>query len=252
MKKVLIPLPKLGFDPSEAAIPWLLMTQAGFEVTFITPDGSVSAPDPRMLHGHNLGLLKPVLAARQEAAKACKQMLVSSDFTSPLSYDAINSSDYDALLLPGGHDKTVKDYLESTVLQQIVVDFFKDEKPVAGVCHGILVAARSIDPETGKSVLYDYQTTALLKSQELLGYNLTRLWLGDYYLTYPETTVEDEVKACLKDESQFHQGPFAVLRDTPEKLTRGFIVKDRHYISARWPGDIYNLSFEFIDMIRSA
>ncbi|WP_435273783.1 hypothetical protein ACMAZF_10360 [Psychrobium sp. nBUS_13] len=40
-----------------------------------------------------------------------------------------------------------------------------------------------------------------------------------------------------------------MFRDTPNKLSRGFIVKDRNYVSARWPGDIYNLSFEFRDMI---
>lgn len=252
MVKVLIPLPKLGFDPSEAAIPWLLMTQAGFDITFITPDGSVSAPDPRMLYGHDLGIFRSILAARQDAVDACQQMLTSDAFNQPKAYTDINSDNFDALLLPGGHDKTVKDYLESDVLQNIVVAFFNHKKPVAGVCHGMLVAARAIDPSTGHSVLYDYQTTALLKSQELLGYAITRLWLGDYYLTYPETTVEDEVKACLKDPKQFHHGPFAVLRDTPSKLPRGFVVKDRHFLSARWPGDIYNLSFGFIDLIRQS
>jgi protease I len=32
-------------------------------------------------------------------------------------------------------------------------------------------------------------------------------------------------------------------------LSRGFIVKDRNYLSARWPGDIYNFSLKFIDML---
>lgn len=249
MKNVLVPLPCLGFDPSEAAIPWKILSHAGIKLTFITPDGNQSAPDPRMLNGTNLGIFRSILAARQDAVDACIEMQQCEEFKRPQPYNEVNADDFDALLLPGGHDKTVKDYLESPILQQLVVKFFNQSKPVAAVCHGVLVAARSIDPATKQSVIYDYQTTALLKSQEMAGYHLTCLWLGDYYLTYPETTVEEEVKACLKSPSNFYQGKFALFRDTPDKLARGFIVKDRNYLSARWPGDIYNLSFEFRDMI---
>jgi len=251
MKKVLIPLPKFGFDPTEAAVPWLLFTDAGFEVSFITPDGQISQADPRMLNGTDLCVFKPILAARQDAVIACKKMMLSDSFRRPLSYQQANEADFDALLLPGGHDKGVKEYLESALLQSLVVDFFKAEKPVAAICHGVVLLARSIDPATGHSVIHRYKTTALLKSQELLGYNLTRLWLGDYYLTYPKITVEDEVTAALVDKNHFYSGPLALLRDSPKKLARGFIVKDRHYVSARWPGDTYNLTFEFIMMINS-
>lgn len=248
MKKVLIPLAQVGFDPSEAAIPWLLLSQAGFDVTFATPDGSVSSPDPRMLHGTNLGIWRGVLAARQDAVSACFAMRSSEEFVNPISYQQASTQDFDGLILPGGHDKSVKDYLESSILQDIVVDFFVQEKPVAAVCHGVVVAARSIDPRTGKSVIHQYQTTSLLKSQELLGYNLTRWWLGDYYLTYPGLTVEDEVTAALAQSTNFHSGPFAILRDTADNLSRGFIVEDRHYISARWPGDVYRMSDAFMKL----
>jgi len=86
-----------------------------------------------------------------------------------------------------------------------------------------------------------------LRIQELLGYQLTRLWLKDYYLTYPEITVEDEVKSVLSDDSNFLKGSLPVFRD--DYMKRGFIVKDRNYLSARWPGDVYNFSLEFVEMI---
>jgi len=57
---------------------------------------------------------------------------------------------FDALYLPGGHDKGVREYLESNLIQYLVVDFFVSEKPVAAICHGVIVAARSADPNTGK------------------------------------------------------------------------------------------------------
>jgi protease I len=47
----------------------------------------------------------------------------SAAFLSPQSYQDVNEADFDALLLPGGHDKGVKEYLESPVLQRLVADF---------------------------------------------------------------------------------------------------------------------------------
>ncbi len=248
-KKILIPIPSNGFDPSETAIPWKILSENNFEIVFITPNGNKAIADNIMLTGEKLGIFKSVLAARKDAVDAYYEMEVSEAFENPLKYADVKEKDFDAIILPGGHDKSVKEYLESEILQNVVADFFISNKPVAAICHGVVLAARSINPDTSKSVLYNYKTTSLLKSQELLGYNMTRLWLGDYYLTYPEITVEDEVNSVLSNPDNFQQGPTPILRDNFEHLSRGFIVKDRNYISARWPGDVYNFSLEFMKMI---
>jgi putative intracellular protease/amidase len=244
-------MPSYGVDPSEIAIPWKFLKAKDYKITFITPDGSQGVPDSAMLNGDNLGIWKPLLRARYDAVDACRDMEYSEDFKSPLKYDAVEAGDFDALLLPGGHDKRVREYLESAILQNHVVNFFKQQKPVAAVCHGVVLAARSINAETGKSVVYGYKTTSLLKSQELAAYNMTRLWLKDYYLTYPGLTVEDEVTAALSSPGDYMAGPMPILRDDLKHLNRGFTVKDRNYLSARWPGDIYNFSLEFVKMIEA-
>lgn len=249
MSKVLIPVPSSGFDPSEVAIPWKLLRQERHEVVFATPDGQKASPDTCMLTGEGLGIWRYVLAARKDAADACMQMDSDSAFRNPLKYSELAEADFDAILLPGGHDKKVKEYLESTLLQQLVAEFFAAQKPVAAICHGVVLVARSKNRETEKSVIHNYKTTALLKSQERLGYNMTRLWMQDYYLTYPDKTVEEEVRTALSDENNFLKGPKPILRDSPEKLGRGFVVKDRNYMSARWPGDVYNLSLAFMGML---
>ncbi len=249
MSKVLIPVPSSGFDPSEVAIPWKLLRQERHEVVFATPDGQKASPDTCMLTGAGLGIWRYVLAARKDAADACMQMDSDSAFRNPLKYSELAEADFDAILLPGGHDKKVKEYLESTLLQQLVAEFFAAQKPVAAICHGVVLVARSKNRETEKSVIHNYKTTALLKSQERLGYNMTRLWMQDYYLTYPDKTVEEEVRTALSDENNFLKGPKPILRDSPEKLGRGFVVKDRNYMSARWPGDVYNLSLAFMGML---
>ena len=249
-KKIVIPLPSSGFDPTEVAIPWKILTVNNVAVYFTTPEGKMAAADKRMLTGDGLGIWKKLLRARKDATDAYYEMEKNESFKNPIPYAGSEEKQFDALLLPGGHDKAVREYLESKTLQQKVVDFFKAKKPVAAICHGAVLAARSINPENNKSVIYDYQTTALLKSQELSAYTMTRLWLYDYYLTYPGNTVEDEVKAALSNTNQFIKGPFPLFRDGLQHLQRGFFVRDRNYLSARWPGDAYVFSLEFVKMLR--
>ncbi len=250
IKRVLIPIPSYGCDPSEVAIPWKILSENNIEVVFATPTGEKAKSDEIMLTGKGLGILKSVLQARKDAVAAYYEMEKTDSFCNPISYDDIKESNFDALFLPGGHDKRVKEYLESEILQNTVVDFFIANKSVGAICHGVVLAVRSINPSTGKAVIYNYKTTALLKSQEMLAYNVTKYKLKDYYLTYPGITVEDEVKSVLSDSNNFLKGPTPLLRDSNEHLKRGFIVVDRNYISARWPGDVYNISFAFIRMVQ--
>lgn len=248
-KTILVPLPSYGFDPTEAAIPWKALTENGHKIVFASPDGRKPGADSIMLTGKGLGLWKPVLQARKDAVEAYSGMAQCEAFCKPLRYAEISEHNFDALLLPGGHDKGVKEYLESAVLQRTVVNFFNADRVVAAICHGVVLVARSIDPITKRSVLYNYKTTALLASQELTAFNMTRLWLNDYYLTYPGITVEQEVKEALTNHSNFLKGPTPMQRDDLKHLNRGFIVKDRNYLSARWPGDAYRFSLEFVVML---
>ena len=249
MSKVLLPIPSYGFDPTEVAIPWKLLSQKNIDVVFATPDGNKASPDNCMLTGERLGIWKSALRARQDAVAACYEMESDASFCEPMKYADLDADQFNAIFLPGGHDKRVKEFLESSILQQTVADFFAAQKPVAAICHGVVLAARSTNRETGKSVIFDYKTTALLKSQERLAYNMTRLWLKDYYLTYPEIPVEDEVRSVLSHRHNFLTGPKPILRDSIDHLERGFVVRDRNYLSARWPGDVYNISLRFAEML---
>jgi protease I len=239
MPTILMPLPSRGFDPSETGIPWRVLSDLGHRIVFATPDAQPGAADSRMLTGKGLGLLAPLLKADQNGRNAHDAMAASSEFRSPLHYEAIAGLSFDALLLPGGHAKEMRPYLESALLQRVVVDCFARDKPVGAICHGVVLVARSKAP-TGMSVLHGLKTTALLRSQELLAWNLTRLYLGDYYRTYP-MTVEDEVKAALAQPNDFQSGPPSIFRDTPAR-PNGFTVIEGKYVSARWPGDAHGFS----------
>ncbi|TGN18228.1 type 1 glutamine amidotransferase domain-containing protein [Leptospira idonii] len=245
---ILIPLPHTDFDPSEAALPWKLLSKEGFRFQFATPDGKKASADDRMLTGRGLGVFKNSFMARQDAIDAYSEMESSSVFSNPIPYSEIKEQDYQALLLPGGHAQGMRPYLESEKLQNSVVSFFASNKPVAAICHGVLLAARSIDPKTNRSVLYEKNTTSLLKVQEQIAYYSTRLWLGEYYRTY-SITVQDEVMSFLKDKNQFKTGGSLSARDSKEDIKVGFTVKDGNYLSARWPGDAYQFAETFRSML---
>jgi protease I len=244
-----MPIPSYGFDPTEVAIPWKLLSENGFKITFATPNGKKGIGDKIMISGEGLGVFKNLLKARKDAVTAYHLMLKSIEFNNPIRYDEIQECKFDSIYLAGGHDKGVKEYLESPILQNIIPLFFNNNKKVGAICHGVLLLARSINKKTSKSVIYEYKTTSLLKSQELLAYNLTKFWLKDYYLTYPKTTVEDEVISVLKNKSQYLHGPKPIFRDTLNNTKHGFVTIDRNYISARWPGDIYSFTLSYIKLL---
>jgi len=246
--KILIPLPRFDFDPTEVAIPWALVTKAGHEVRFSTPDGKPGEADPRMTTGEGLGILKRPLMADQLALKAYRDLVNDPAFHEPASYAELAPDDIDGMILPGGHAPGMKEYLESETLQRLVCEIFESGKPTGAICHGVLLAARCISNKTGRSILHGRKTTALTKALELSGWALTCLWLGDYYRTYP-VTVQEEVTAALAAPDDFVPGPKPVLRDRPGKLSRGFVVRDGNYISARWPGDAHRFATAFIQLL---
>ena len=244
---IVILLPSGGFDPSECAVPWRAVVRAGYDVQFATPDGSVSAAD-RRLTDDGFSVLNPVLMTKPDGLAAYAEMIASPAFQSPVAHADVQLSQGDALLIPGGHEKGVRTLMESAAAQGVAVDAFRRDLPVGAVCHGVLLLARSIDPSTGRSVLHGRRTTALTKRLELSGWWLTRARLGDYYRTY-DTTVEEDVVGALASPSDFDAGPALSRRDSAEHPDRGFTVRDGHYLSARWPGDVYRFATEFVQLV---
>ena len=186
------------------------------------------------------------LGAEPEPCAFYSELERTDEFRHPLAWNAVEVTAYDGLLLPGGHAPGMRQYLGSTSLQARVAAFFALERPVGAICHGVLLAARSTDPSTGKSVLYDSITTCLTKYQERTAYLLTCWKLGRYYRTYP-AYVEDEVKTALRDPvRQFRRGPIVfTARDTQTDSRPAFVVIDDNYVSARWPGDAYTFTRAF-------
>lgn len=236
MSRILVPLPDCDFDTTEVSVPWKILSAMGHEIVFATEHGEKPACDPLLLKGVLFGQL----GAEPEPKKFYGELERDPKFEKPISWESIEPKDFDALILPGGHAPGMRQYLGSDVLQGKISSFWKLARPVAAICHGVLVLARSKNADTGKSVLAQSKTTCLPKYMERTAYFLTAWKLGKYYRTYPEY-VEDEVKAALDDPgSQFVLGPKNLTtKGTADDDSAAFVVEDDRYVSARWPGDAY-------------
>ena len=255
MATVLVPLPRIDFDPTEAGVPWRVLTAAGHAFVFATPDAAPAQADPRMLKGTDLGLLAPMLRAQGNAVADHDRMAQSPAYRTPIAWsdiaDGLAAQRFDALLLPGGHAPGMREYLESPLLQAAVAAFFERDLLVGAICHGTVLAARSRvtrGDNIGRSVLYGRRTTGLTRQLEMLAWRLTRHRLGDYYRTYPQS-VQDEVTAALRSPLDFLTGTPALLRDSDRLQRVGFTVRDGRYLSARWPGDAHRFAHELVAML---
>jgi putative intracellular protease/amidase len=284
MATVLLPVPALDFDPTEVAVSWGVLTSQGHDVVFATPEGRPALADELMVTGRGLDpwgmvpVLRDVpvvgraLRANADGRRAYAALQIDGGFRAPLRWDEVRGRDFAGLLLPGGHRaRGMRAYLESPVLQQVVADFFAGDKPVAAVCHGVLLAARSSDPSTGKSVLHGRRTTALTWRLERMAWSVarrTRFWDPTYYRTYSEEpgqpegymSVQQEVTRALARPEDFVDVPpdaaadyrlktSGRARDSATDSRPAWVVRDGSYTSARWPGDVHTFARVFADQL---
>lgn len=276
MGTVLIPIPDRDFDPTEVAVSWRVLTRDGHRVVFATESGAPGVADDIMVTGRGLDLwsalplvgavplLGLALRANKDGRSAYRDMVASAEYRHPVSWSRAGLDGVDALLLPGGHRaRGMRSYVDSDALHRLVVDAFARGLIVAAICHGVLLAARSIDPATGRSVLYGRKTTALTWAMERTAWNLTRLtrfWDRNYYRTYTEEpgqpagymSVQSEVTRALKDPADFCDVELGsphrwlkssgMARDTATDPRPAFVVDDGDYVSARWPGDTHTFA----------
>lgn len=283
MGTVLIPIPDRDFDPTEVAVSWRVLTDNRHQVIFATESGRLGVADDIMLTGRGLDLWSRVpglgaikivgriLRADKHGRRAYQEMRRSPAFQNPITWEEAGLDGIDALLLPGGHRaRGMRSYIESETLQRLVVHAFKQKVIVAAICHGVLLAARSIDSHTGRSALYGHRTTALTWTLERSAWRLTRItrfWDRDYYRTYTEEagqsegfmSVQAEVTRSLRDPKDFCDVPrvtphrwiktSGLLRDSPTDARPAFVVDDGNYLSARWPGDTHTFAATLVQKL---
>src|SRR4029078_9372219 len=181
--------------------------------------------------------------------------LASPEYRQPTAWADTDLEDVGGLLLPGGHRaRGMRSYIESDVLQRLDAEAFRLKMVVAAICHGVLLAARTVDPATGRSVLYGRKTTALTWELERRAWRIsrvTRFWDPDYYRTYVEKpgdpigymSVQAEATRALQSSDDFRDVAVGstdwrlkksgMMGDSVSNARPAFVVDDGGYVSAR-------------------
>jgi len=236
-KRVVIALATADFDPTEAAVPWKVLSDAGHEVLFATADGQPGACDPLMLDG---GVVFGQIRATDANAAIYREMAATSAFAAPIRFADISLEAHDLLILPGGHAPGMRQYLEDADLQAAVAAFLAADRPLGSICHGAVVLARSKAAD-GSPAIAGRTITGLPKSMEVGAWLLTCTYMGSYFRTYPEW-VQDEVRAALGD-GRFETGPLIPAYGNP------FTVRDGNLVTARWPGDAQAFAEALLELL---
>lgn len=255
-----------GYDPTEVCIPFTVFKDAGFSVTIATENGATPQLDKMMLEG----VTGAMLGASAEVKKLCRSLTDEQCFKQPVAWSHADFSidDFDLVFLPGGHEKGVRQLIDSEIIHKHLATFFPKtlraqggRKTVAAICHGVQVLAFTPSPSSlnqsfpidkngsinlkadFKSIIHSCATTALPAQLETFITHATRPFLGDYYKTYGAETpnVEDYVGHGLDDpDRRFQQGPSWY----SPWLSQPFVVVDEQYryLSGRFPPDARRLA----------
>ncbi|KAK7757507.1 hypothetical protein SLS62_000522 [Diatrype stigma] len=246
--KVVFLMADYGHDPTETAVPYTMFKGTNYEIKFATETGKAPRCDKKMLEGFT----QKLLGAKKDVVALYKKMAASDEMRHPLAWSdpAFSLDPFDVVVLPGGHDKAMRQIIESAALHRHLLAYFPQtrkpagRKVVAAICHGVLVLANARDGE-GRSVIRDCLTTTLPAKMEQAAYWGTRAFLGDYYKTYGAGSedVEHSVTKALGHPAQFKSS----LNPGP------FVVEDEkyNYISARYPGDAQLFAEEIVKLLES-
>lgn len=113
---------KTGYYLGEVSHPWAVLTQAGYEIDFVSPKGGNPS-----YYGDNPedSINQQFLADKKYQAKIQNTMKPSE----------VNPSDYQAILYAGGHG-TMWDFADNEELAKIAQKIYENNGIVSAVCHG--------------------------------------------------------------------------------------------------------------------
>jgi putative intracellular protease/amidase len=119
-----------GYWPEELAVPHEVFAKAGLDITVATPGAVRPVPD-------EAGFSAAMNGGSEEPGQRFRTYLASIEeqLRSPEDLDDISADDFDLVFVPGGHGP-MEDLASSPAFGALVVEFTRQSKPVAAVCHG--------------------------------------------------------------------------------------------------------------------
>lgn len=137
---------KTGFWTEELAAPYYALSDKGVEIILASPKGGLPPIDPKS---------EDPSSQTDATRRMDKDIVLQDKLKNTYKLTDVKSEDFDAVFYPGGHGP-LWDLAEDEISQQLIVDFYSNDKPIAFVCHapGVLKDVK-IDGEyliNGKNV----------------------------------------------------------------------------------------------------
>lgn len=146
---------KTGFWIEEFAAPYYLLKDKGVQITLASPEGGRPPIDPKSASPD----FQTPATERFNNDKEAQQVLSET-----LKLAKVDQADYDAVFYPGGHGP-LWDLAENTDSIALIESFYKNNKPVAAVCHapGIFKHTKNAN---GKPLVEGKKVTGFTNSEE--------------------------------------------------------------------------------------
>ncbi|WP_304197220.1 type 1 glutamine amidotransferase domain-containing protein [Flavobacterium alvei] len=141
---------KTGFWIEEFAAPYYLLKDKGIQITIASPNGGQPPIDPKSASPD----FQTPATVRFNGDQETKDILSKT-----LQLTTVNPADYDAVFYPGGHGP-LWDLAEDKNSIGLIEAFYKNNKPVAAVCHapGVFKHTKNAD------------STPLVKGKKVTGF----------------------------------------------------------------------------------
>ena len=116
---------KTGFWIEEFAAPYYELADQGVEITIASPEGGQPPIDPRSADPSS---------ATEDTKRFDNDKALQEKLANTVKLATVDQADYDAVFYPGGHGP-LWDLASSEDSQALIASFYKNNKPVAFVCH---------------------------------------------------------------------------------------------------------------------
>ena len=146
---------KTGFWIEEFAAPYYVLSDAGVDITLVSPKGAQPPIDPKSDTPEN----QTEATKRFKADESLQQKLANTVLLSQVS-----AADYDAVFYPGGHGP-LWDLNKDENSIKLIEDFWKNKKPVAAVCHAPAVLL-NVKDEDGQPLVHGKKVTGFTNEEE--------------------------------------------------------------------------------------
>lgn len=148
---------KTGVWLEELATPYYIFKDAGAEITIASPKGGQVPLDPKSEDASSETEMSKRFSNDRDALLQLANSVKIAD---------LKARDFDAVFLPGGHGP-MWDLSDNYELKLLLEDFYKNQKPIGSVCHGVagLIPLRN---EDGQPIIKGKNLTSFSNSEEEL------------------------------------------------------------------------------------